>query len=70
MSENQIKNNNLKKCRTCSNDLEDKPWKSEWDINHHYKTNICDKCGKKTWLKVDFLGSGDDDWKPDEDNEE
>ncbi len=65
MKEHFIKNPNLKKCLFCNNSLENKPWQSQWELNQHYKTHICEKCGKKNWVKVDFLGSGDDDWQPD-----
>ena len=57
----------LTQCRKCGNDLEDKPWQSNWEGAQHYKTNTCDRCGKKNWVKVDFEGSGHDDWKPSED---
>ena len=70
MDDHFIKNKNITKCRICGNDLTDKPWQSQWEIDQHYKINICDKCGKKTWVKVDFEGSGHDRWKPNEDEEE
>lgn len=66
MKDHLIRKEVLRKCRICETDLADKLWLSQWEANQHYKVNICDKCGKKTWLKVDFDGSGDDDWKPDE----
>lgn len=53
----------FKKCRLCGNDLANQPWHSEWDGPQHYKTNLCNKCGKKTWVKVNFEGSGHDEWK-------
>jgi len=63
MDDTFIKTNH---CRKCGNNLEEKTWKSEWHAKHHYKSTICDCCGKKTWIKVHFEGSGDDDWKPQE----
>lgn len=53
----------FKKCRLCGNDLANQPWQSEWDGPCHYKTNLCNNCGKKTWVKVSFEGSGHDEWK-------
>ncbi|MFH1682407.1 MAG: hypothetical protein ABIA37_01290 [Candidatus Woesearchaeota archaeon] len=57
------------KCRKCGNDLEHKPWESQFEANQHYKTNTCDKCGKKNWIKVEFDGSGHDHWKPNSNKE-
>ncbi len=54
---------NFLRCRRCGNELEKEGWVSEWDsLNHtegHYKSIRCE-CGKKSWLKVDFSGSGHD----------
>ena len=57
-------------CSKCNEDLKDQPWYSQLEADEHYKTTSCGNCGKKNWVKVDFLGSGDDDWKPVEDDEE
>lgn len=47
-------------CDYCHEDLSNEEWNSHWDTHvHHYKTADC-SCGKKKWLKVDFVGSGDD----------
>jgi len=51
------------RCRCCGDELNKDEWFSEWDqINHadlHYKSIVC-SCGKKTWVKLDFIGSGHD----------
>ncbi len=53
----------FKKCRRCGKELEEDKWISEWDnkddLNHHYKSLVCE-CGKKSWVKLDFCGSGHD----------
>jgi len=50
-------------CNRCGEKLNDKRWDSEWDPCHpevhHYKSILCD-CGKKNWLRMNFLGSGHD----------
>jgi hypothetical protein len=51
------------RCRCCNNKLDKDKWFSEWDNNNHvdmhYKSIVC-SCGKKMWVKLDFLGSGHD----------
>lgn len=49
-------------CIYCHSKNKDKKWRSEWNEEHHYKCFICDTCGKKTHIKVDFHGSGHDSW--------
>ena len=48
-------------CVYCSENLSDAEWQSEFLCNTHYKTTLCN-CGKKISVKVDFLGSGHDQW--------
>ena len=51
-------------CTRCGKVINSKDWFSEWDNQtsgeYMYKSFHCD-CGKKNWIKVDFLGSGEDD---------
>ena len=56
-------------CSKCNTDLKNQHWHSQFEAQEHYKSTTCNGCGKKNWVKVDFLGSGDDDWKPVEDEE-
>ncbi|PIN73449.1 hypothetical protein COV20_04460 [Candidatus Woesearchaeota archaeon CG10_big_fil_rev_8_21_14_0_10_45_16] len=49
-------------CFYCDNKLEDDRWESVWVGQKHYKVNKC-KCGKRVWIKVEFSGSGHDDFK-------
>ena len=70
MDDHLIRSKKINCCRLCNNDLENKPWISQWEGNQHYKVNICDNCGKKQWITVDFEGSGHDHWKPSEEDEE
>lgn len=49
-------------CPYCFIKLDEKEWNSEFDIEEHYKCHIC-KCGKKVCLKVNFHGSGHDEWR-------
>lgn len=51
------------KCIYCGNNLYNKKWISEFDVERHYKTVIC-KCGNKNWIRVNFYGSGHDNWQP------
>ena len=50
-------------CSYCKKELKREFWRSEWDFNHpdehHYKSIKCE-CGKKNWVKVEFVGSGHD----------
>ena len=48
-------------CLYCHNKLEG--WRSEHIHNFHYKVSICNSCGREHWVKVDFEGSGHDNWK-------
>ncbi|MBT4651310.1 hypothetical protein HOC13_02190 [Candidatus Woesearchaeota archaeon] len=64
MKDQFIKNDCLKNCLSCSTALKEENWNSIWEGEHHYKTNTCNNCGEKSWIKVNFDGSGDDDWKP------
>ena len=48
-------------CLYCSQSLSQELWRSEWKEHvHHYKSVKCDDCGRKNWLKAQFLGSGHD----------
>ncbi|MFH0701091.1 MAG: hypothetical protein V2A62_01500 [Candidatus Woesearchaeota archaeon] len=53
-----------KRCLYCRKELDLSQWNSQWDNlhqqEHHYKAVKCE-CGKKNWIKVDFLGSGHDE---------
>ncbi|MBW3003589.1 hypothetical protein KY328_03310 [Candidatus Woesearchaeota archaeon] len=49
-------------CPYCGKDLEDvSGWRSEFHLEMHYKKIKC-SCGKENLVKVDFHGSGHDDW--------
>ena len=48
-------------CLYCNHDVGDHDWKSIWEGEFHYKITKC-RCGKKHRVKVDFFGSGHDDW--------
>jgi|TARA_Y100000310_G_C20022239_1_gene507929 hypothetical protein len=41
---------------------ENKEWRSEFEGEIHYKTTNCD-CGKVMTVRVNFHGSGDDNWR-------
>ncbi len=40
----------------------DMEWDSEFMGEHHYKSFICEHCGSTNTLKVEFQGSGHDDF--------
>jgi len=62
-----IDENDLKThCCYCNSKLKD--WKSEFLTNTHYKTCVC-SCGKKVSVKVDFMGSGHDEWENEEESD-
>ncbi|MBU0460151.1 MAG: hypothetical protein KKH52_01285 [Nanoarchaeota archaeon] len=47
-------------CSRCHEELGRDNWAKEWDEQSpefYYKTFICN-CGKKNWIKLDFLSSG------------
>ena len=48
-------------CIYCSAELNPDKWESEFDAELHYKGVVC-KCGKKNIIKLDFQGSGHDNW--------
>lgn len=48
-------------CLYCNHELSDHDWKSHWEGEIHYKSTVC-QCGKKQMVKVDFFGSGHDNW--------
>lgn len=54
------------RCVYCGDEESERLWVSEWNCEHHYKSFICKKCGKKTYVKVDFHGSGHDSWNLEE----
>lgn len=47
-------------CPYCGREIKN-DWKSQFEIEMHYKRIKC-ACGKENVVKVDFLGSGHDDW--------
>jgi len=49
-------------CLYCNQDLSKDEWKSTWDKEHHYKNIQC-SCGRSNRIKVEFHGSGHDDWQ-------
>lgn len=50
------------RCDYCHQDLSTAEWTSHWEEHHHhYKIADC-SCGKEKWLKVNFTGSGHDDF--------
>lgn len=53
--------NILHSCVYCGHKLSG--WKSEFLVNVHYKVCSCTSCKKKISIKVDFMGSGHDDWE-------
>ena len=50
------------RCSYCSHEVDGKQWDSEWHECHerHYKSIVCENCGKKDWMKANFNGSGHD----------
>lgn len=52
--------NMTEQCIYCANSING-DWKSEFDVERHYKTIVCE-CGYKTHVRVNFYGSGHDDW--------
>jgi len=46
-------------CTRCHKNLNKEEWGSEWADHQHYKSFMC-ACGKKNWIKADFIGSGHD----------
>lgn len=38
----------------------DKAWVSDFDFKSHYKSMVCDCCGRTNHVKMDFMGSGHD----------
>ena len=53
----------IENCIYCGNTLKKNNWKSEHLHEFHYKVTICKECGKEHRTKVDFEGSGHDNWK-------
>lgn len=49
-------------CIYCKRDVPVKNWESEWHSEMHYKTLNCECCGRKLHIKVNFEGSGHDEW--------
>ncbi len=50
------------KCLQCNESINSEKWSSTHHLEFHYKTLICGKCGYQNLLKVDFHGSGHDNW--------
>ena len=48
-------------CPYCKASIKENEWKSHFELEHHYKTTEC-KCGETISIKVDFHGSGHDNW--------
>ena len=48
-------------CIYCNETLDAQKWESEFAPRNHYKCVIC-KCGKENCVKVDFVGTGHDNW--------
>ena len=46
-------------CPYCLKSNEDMEWKSEFEMEMHYKSSKCD-CGKELKFRVNFNGSGHD----------
>ena len=46
-------------CSYCLKNNEDVEWKSEFELEIHYKSCKCD-CGKELKVRVPFYGSGED----------
>ena len=46
----------------CGHQLDSLCCHSEWGDREeqHYKSVVCNECGRKNWIKVGFLGSGHD----------
>ena len=50
------------KCMYCKEDLSQREdWRSEFAGDEHYKSVTCN-CGKESWIRVGFSGSGHDFW--------
>lgn len=49
-------------CIYCGQKLDMNEWHSELFAEKHYKVIKCDKCRKKSRLKMMFMGSGHDNW--------
>ncbi len=50
------------KCMYCKEDLlQREDWRSEFAGDEHYKSVTCN-CGKDSWIRVGFSGSGHDFW--------
>ena len=49
-------------CIYCGKNLVDSKWKSDFCEDKHYKLTICE-CGKEARMKVEFFGSGHDNWE-------
>ena len=49
-------------CVYCGKELKGKNWNSEFEAELHYKTVKCPECKKKNRIRVDFHGSGHDNW--------
>ena len=48
-------------CPYCRKNLESSRWNSEFSNHQHYKTTKC-SCGKLISIRMDFHGSGHDNW--------
>jgi len=49
-------------CPYCGRDLSKENWVSDFHLEHHYKVVVCSGRNKKISIKVDFHGSGHDEW--------
>lgn len=48
-------------CFYCARPLDRSSWKSEFNVDKHYKTMRCE-CGKTNKIIVGYEGSGHDSW--------
>jgi hypothetical protein len=59
-----LKSNDLEFiCPYCRTELHEHEWKSEFSVSKHYKSTKCKKCNKNVHVKVNFQGSGHDNWR-------
>ncbi len=59
----QAKDRSLERqCLYCHADLTQRTWLSDHLDGFHYKTIICEGCGRENHVTVKFLGSGHDNW--------
>ncbi|MEM4756168.1 MAG: hypothetical protein QW594_03475 [Candidatus Woesearchaeota archaeon] len=52
-------------CLYCHTHFDSFKWVSEHIHGIHYKSHICKQCGHENRIRVNFLGSGHDNWGKD-----